>query len=105
MAHGKPTVRFDDQDLANRLPTCSTGEAAIFTDHIRPAHLIRRALLCPSGDSRTTSIRSNSTAMNWLKAVATKAATLTAAVVLICGAGQAQCEYQFIPDKELVIAT
>ena len=44
--------------------------------------------------------------MNCVKAVAAKAATaLTAAVVLICGAGQAQSEYQFSPERELVIAT
>jgi hypothetical protein len=65
MAHGKPNaistapVRFNDQDFANRLPTCATGESAIFTDHVRAAHLIRRALLCPvaiqaaRGDCRT----------------------------------------------------
>src|SRR6516165_12016502 len=44
--------------------------------------------------------------MNWLKAFAARAAmALTAALLLICGAGQAQSEYQFIPEKELVIAT
>src|SRR6516164_8161378 len=44
--------------------------------------------------------------MNWLKAFAARAATaLTAALLLICGAGQAQSEYQFIPERELVIAT
>src|SRR5437868_15372798 len=36
--------------------------------------------------------------MNWLKAV-------TVVALLICGAAQAQPERQFIPDKELVIAT
>jgi RND family efflux transporter MFP subunit len=38
-------VRLDDQDFANRLPAGATGEAAIFTDHVRAAHLIRRVLL------------------------------------------------------------
>jgi hypothetical protein len=53
MAHGKPNaistapVRFDDQDFADRLPTGVTGETTIFTDHVRAAHLIRRALLRP----------------------------------------------------------
>ena len=44
--------------------------------------------------------------MSRLKAAEAKAATaLTAAVFFICGAGQAQSEYQFTPEKELVIAT
>ena len=53
MAHGKPNaistapVRFDDRDFAKRLSTCATDETAIFTDHVKAAHLIRRALLCP----------------------------------------------------------
>ena len=38
-------VRLDDQDFANKLPAGATGEAAIFTDHVRAAHLIRRVLL------------------------------------------------------------
>jgi RND family efflux transporter MFP subunit len=38
-------VALDDADAARRLPAGSTGEAAIFTTHVRPAHIIRRVLL------------------------------------------------------------
>jgi RND family efflux transporter MFP subunit len=38
-------VKLDDQDFANRLPAGSTGTAAIFTEHVKPAHMIRKVLL------------------------------------------------------------
>jgi len=38
-------VKLDDAPFAGRLPAGSTGTAAIFTDHIKPAHLIRKVLL------------------------------------------------------------
>lgn len=38
-------VKLDDADLARRLPAGSTGEAAIFTAHVKAAHVIRRVLL------------------------------------------------------------
>lgn len=40
-------VRFtlDDADLARRLPAGATGTAAIFTDRIKAAHIIRKVLL------------------------------------------------------------
>lgn len=38
-------VRLDDQAFANRLPAGSAGDAAIFTEHVKPAHLIRKVLL------------------------------------------------------------
>lgn len=38
-------VKLDNEDLASRLPAGSTGEAAIFTDKVKAAHLIRRVLL------------------------------------------------------------
>jgi hypothetical protein len=38
-------VRLDDSDFASRLPAGATGTAAIFTDHIKPAHVIRQVLL------------------------------------------------------------
>ena len=38
-------VKLDDADLAKRLPAGSTGEAAIYTEHVKPAHMIRRVLL------------------------------------------------------------
>ncbi|THK36350.1 HlyD family secretion protein [Ensifer sp. MPMI2T] len=38
-------VRLDDQDFANRLPAGATGDAAIFTDRVKAAHVIRRVLL------------------------------------------------------------
>jgi hypothetical protein len=37
-------VRLDDTAFANRLPAGATGTAAIFTEHIKPAHVIRRVL-------------------------------------------------------------
>jgi len=38
-------VRLDDQQIANELPAGSTGEAAIYTEHVKPAHFIRRVIL------------------------------------------------------------
>ncbi|RVK11148.1 HlyD family secretion protein [Sinorhizobium medicae] len=38
-------VRLDDTEFANRLPAGSTGDAAIFTEHVSAAHVIRRVLL------------------------------------------------------------
>jgi RND family efflux transporter MFP subunit len=38
-------VVLDDSELAKRLPAGSAGDAAIFTDQMRPTHLIRRVLL------------------------------------------------------------
>jgi multidrug resistance efflux pump len=38
-------VRLEDAEFARRLPAGSTGTAAIFTEHIRAAHVIRKVLL------------------------------------------------------------
>jgi hypothetical protein len=40
-------IRFklDDRELAQRLPAGSTGTAAIYTDHITVAHVIRKVIL------------------------------------------------------------
>jgi RND family efflux transporter MFP subunit len=38
-------VRLDDGALADSLPAGSTGTAAIFTDHVKAAHVIRKVLL------------------------------------------------------------
>jgi multidrug resistance efflux pump len=38
-------VALDDKGFAARLPAGSTGEAAIFTDRVKAAHVIRRVLL------------------------------------------------------------
>jgi RND family efflux transporter MFP subunit len=38
-------VKLDDDKLAASLPAGATGSAAIFTDHIQPAHIIRKVLL------------------------------------------------------------
>jgi multidrug resistance efflux pump len=38
-------VKLDDQDAARRLPAGSTGLAAIFTDHVKAAHVIRQVVL------------------------------------------------------------
>jgi RND family efflux transporter MFP subunit len=38
-------VALDDKELAKRLPAGSTGDAAIFTDRAKAAHIIRKVLL------------------------------------------------------------
>ena len=38
-------VVLDDADFAKRLPAGSAGAAAIFTEHVKSAHMIRRVLL------------------------------------------------------------
>ena len=38
-------IRLDDAEFAQRLPAGSTGDAAIFTDHVKLAHVIRKVLL------------------------------------------------------------
>jgi RND family efflux transporter MFP subunit len=38
-------VKLDDQAFARALPAGATGTAAIFTDHVKVSHIIRRVLL------------------------------------------------------------
>jgi RND family efflux transporter MFP subunit len=38
-------IRLDDAAIAQRLPAGSTGDAAIFTEHVKVAHIIRKVLL------------------------------------------------------------
>ncbi len=38
-------IKLDDEALARSLPAGSVGDAAIFTDRIKPAHVIRKVLL------------------------------------------------------------
>jgi RND family efflux transporter MFP subunit len=38
-------IRLDDQEFANRLPAGSTGAAAIYTEHVKVAHIIRKVVL------------------------------------------------------------
>jgi len=38
-------IRLDDPAIAQRLPAGSTGAAAIFTEHVKVAHIIRKVLL------------------------------------------------------------
>jgi hypothetical protein len=38
-------VRLDDQAAAKRLPAGSTGLAAIYTEHVKAAHVIRKVVL------------------------------------------------------------
>lgn len=38
-------IKLDDTEFANRLPAGSTGEVAIFTEHVKMAHVIRKVLL------------------------------------------------------------
>jgi RND family efflux transporter MFP subunit len=38
-------IRLDDAEIAQRLPAGSTGDAAVFTEHVKLAHIIRKVLL------------------------------------------------------------
>ena len=38
-------ITLDNEDVARRLPAGSTGLAAIFTDHVKASHLIRKVVL------------------------------------------------------------
>ncbi|MCP3472192.1 efflux RND transporter periplasmic adaptor subunit [Bradyrhizobium sp. CCGUVB1N3] len=38
-------VRLDDADFVRRLPAGSAGTAAIYTDHVKPTHVVRRVVL------------------------------------------------------------
>ncbi|MCK1740303.1 HlyD family secretion protein [Bradyrhizobium sp. 139] len=38
-------IRLDDAEIARRFPAGSTGDAAIFTEHVKLAHIIRKVLL------------------------------------------------------------
>ena len=38
-------MKLDDQRLADSLPAGTAGAAAIYTDHVKPTHIIRRVLL------------------------------------------------------------
>jgi RND family efflux transporter MFP subunit len=38
-------VRLDDDEVARRLPAGATGTAAIFTEAVKPTHIIRKVLL------------------------------------------------------------
>ncbi len=38
-------LKLDDAELAKRLPAGATGQAAIFTDHVKATHMIRRVML------------------------------------------------------------
>ena len=38
-------IRLDDAELVRRLPAGSTGDAAVFTEHVKLAHVIRKVLL------------------------------------------------------------
>jgi hypothetical protein len=36
---------LDDAEIARALPAGSTGDAAVYTDHVKLAHVIRKVLL------------------------------------------------------------
>ena len=38
-------IRLDDAEIARVLPAGSTGDAAVYTDHVKLAHVIRKVLL------------------------------------------------------------
>jgi multidrug resistance efflux pump len=38
-------IRLDDADIARALPAGSSGDAAVYTDHVKLAHVIRKVLL------------------------------------------------------------
>jgi RND family efflux transporter MFP subunit len=38
-------VKLDDAEVARKLPAGSTGTAAIYTEHLKPTHVVRRVIL------------------------------------------------------------
>lgn len=38
-------IRLDDAEIAKALPAGSAGDAAIYTEHVKPTHVIRKVLL------------------------------------------------------------
>jgi RND family efflux transporter MFP subunit len=38
-------VKLDEADVAHNLPAGSTGTAAIYTEHLKPTHVVRRVIL------------------------------------------------------------
>jgi RND family efflux transporter MFP subunit len=38
-------VKLDDADVARSLPAGATGTAAIYTEHLKPTHMVRRVIL------------------------------------------------------------
>ena len=38
-------AKLDDADVARKLPAGAMGTAAIYTDHLRPTHVVRRVIL------------------------------------------------------------
>jgi multidrug resistance efflux pump len=38
-------VRLDDAEMAQNLPAGTTGTAAIYTEHLKPTHVVRRVIL------------------------------------------------------------
>jgi hypothetical protein len=38
-------LKLDDDDVLKKLPAGSTGTGAIFTDAVKPTHIIRKVLL------------------------------------------------------------
>ena len=38
-------VKLDDARLAASLPAGTAGDAAIYTEHVKPAHIIRKVIL------------------------------------------------------------
>jgi RND family efflux transporter MFP subunit len=38
-------VRLDDAEMARNLPAGTTGTAAIYTEHLKPTHVVRRVIL------------------------------------------------------------
>ena len=38
-------VKLDDADVARNLPAGSTGTAAMYTEHLKPTHVVRRVIL------------------------------------------------------------
>jgi RND family efflux transporter MFP subunit len=38
-------VKLDDAEVARNLPAGATGTAAIYTDHMKPTHIVRRVIL------------------------------------------------------------
>jgi hypothetical protein len=38
-------IKLDDAEVARNLPAGSAGTAAIYTEHLKPTHMVRRVIL------------------------------------------------------------
>jgi hypothetical protein len=44
MDRSPDSIKLNDEEVAKTLPAGAVGSAAIFTEHVKPSHIIRRVL-------------------------------------------------------------